>query len=694
VEFLIADTFTGSLARLTADEQKQVKTTAFDLQLNPENPGHQFHRLQKAKDPNFWSVRAGRDLRLIVHRTSRSLLLCYTGHHDAAYQWAERRRLEIHPKTGAAQLVEIRERVQEVVVPNRLRDLLPSVDLKSELLKRRLFHSTADEDLLAYGVPSEWLRDVRAATEDTLLELLGHLPAEAAETLLNLATGVKPMIPQPVQKGGDPFAHPDALRRFRIMRNVEELALALDYPSEKWAVFLHPAQRQLVEKQYAGPAKVAGSAGTGKTIVALHRAVNLARKHPTARVLLTTFSEPLAHALDARLRLLLHSEPRLGERVEVHSIENVGRRLFKANIVTPRLSSETVLRTLLQEAAAAVPNHNFDQIFLYSEWSQVVDGWQLDTWEAYRDVTRLGRRTRLKESQRATLWAIFEHVRAGLRERGLITQSGMFNTLASYYKEAPSSYDHVVVDEAQDISIAQLRFVGSLGAGRADGLFFAGDLGQRIFQQPFSWKAAGVDIRGRSTTLKINYRTSHQIRSQSDRLLDAKIADVDGNTEERGGTISVFDGPKPDIQLAGTEEEEQQNVAAWLSQRARDGVRPGEIAVFVRSSAEVSRASSAAERAGLSFVVLDEHVSIRPDKLSIGTMHLAKGLEFRCVAAIACDEGILPQQTRLSNVSDESDLEDVYNTERHLLYVACTRARDHLLVSGVKPVSEFLDDIM
>ena len=292
----MADTFTDSLVKLTGEEQKAVKTTAFDIQVNPAHPSLQFHKLDKAKDPNFWSIRVGRDVRLIVHRTGTSLLLCYVNHHDQAYQWAERRRLETHPKTGAAQLVEIRERIEEIPKYVEVEQPAPP--------KLRIFQYISDGQFMAYGVPPEWLDAVRGATEDSLLEIAGHLPAEAGEALLNLATGIKPPLPEPVPVGTNPFEHPDALRRFRVMKNVEELALALEYPWERWAVFLHPAQRQLVQKDFNGPARVAGSAGTGKTIVALHRAFHLARANPNARVLLTTFSHPPHEGL--------YKYPRLG----------------------------------------------------------------------------------------------------------------------------------------------------------------------------------------------------------------------------------------------------------------------------------------------------------------------------------------------------------------------------------------------
>jgi superfamily I DNA/RNA helicase len=270
----------------------------------------------------------------------------------------------------------------------------------------------------------------------------------------------------------------------------------------------------------------------------------------------------------------------------------------------------------------------------------------------------------------------------------------MFNRLASHFESsARSPFDFIVVDEAQDVSIAELRFLAALGAGRPNKLFFAGDLGQRIFQQPFSWKALGVDVRGRSTTLRINYRTSHQIRIQADRLLGPEVSDVDGNVEDRRTTVSLFNGPLPTIKILETVAEESKVVGEWLKARTREGVQPHEVAVFVRSSGQLDRANAAVKYAELLSKVLDENVETTIGKISIGTMHLAKGLEFRAVAVMACDDEVIPLQERIETVADDADLEDVYNTERQLLYVACTRPREYLLVTSVAPASEFLDDL-
>ncbi len=689
-EFRIADTFTDSLARLTGEEQKAVKTTAFDLQLNPVNPGMSFHKLDNARDKNFWSVRVSSDIRIIVHKTSGSLLLCYVDHHDKAYDWAERRRLETHPKTGAAQLVEIRERVEEIAVPKYIEVAHPAPP------KRRLFAQCSDEQLLSYGVPTEWLADVRQANEDTLLELADHLPSEAAEALLEVATGGQPQVARVAPRpGADPFAHPDAQRRFRVMGDVAELERALEYPWDKWTIFLHPAQREWVERDYAGPARVSGSAGTGKSIVALHRAVYLSRKNPDSRVLLTTFSETLANALRTKLRRLISNEPRLGERLEVQAMNAIGDRLYERHLGQPNIVSREEVRSMLSAAAGAATGQRFSLSFICTEWDELVDAWQLETWESYRDVKRLGRKVRLPEGQRASLWAIFESVRARLKTESRMTHASMFNQLASVLsgrKQPP--FEFVVVDESQDLSPPQLRFLAALGAGRPNGLFFAGDLGQRIFQQPFSWKALGVDIRGRARTLHINYRTSHQIRTQADRLLAPEVSDVDGNAEERRGTVSVFNGPAPVVRVFSISDEEINAVSSWIIERGKEGVSPHEIGVFVRSGAEVDRARQALTKSGVPFEFLDEHVETSHGHVSISTMHLAKGLEFRAVAVMACDDEVIPLQSRIESVTDDSDLEEVYNTERHLLYVACTRARDHLLVTSVEPASEFLDDLL
>jgi len=495
MEFRISATFTDSLARLTGEEQKSVKTTAFDLQLNPVSPGMQFHRISRCKDPNFWSIRAGRDIRVIVHKTDASLLLCYVDHHDPAYAWAVKRRIERHPRTGAAQLVEIRETIREIEIPKYVETEIPAP------AKPRLLALVTADELLGYGVPEQWIDEVLAVNEDTLFEVAERLPREAAEAVLDLATGVTPAKPVHTAEDIDPFSHPDAASRFRVMADVDQLRRALDAPWDKWAVFLHPSQESIVTGAFKGPVRVCGSAGTGKTIVALHRAAYLARQNPNARILLTTFSDSLAANLRRRLKCLV-GESEAANRIVVKTLPQVARTLLGRQL---ELTSDAVIEELIAEASRDIDR---PLRFLMTEWSGVIDGWQVHTWDEYRDVPRLGRRTRLGEPQRRELWSAFEKVLARLRQLGRVTESMLLGDVSEKLADGSthSLYDFVIVDEAQDISVSELRCVAALSTGTPAGLFFAGDLGQRIFQAPFSRKSLGVDICGRSQTLKINYR--------------------------------------------------------------------------------------------------------------------------------------------------------------------------------------------
>lgn len=695
MNFLIADSFTTSLAKLNNDEQKATKITIFDLQQNPDSPGLRWHKLSKLRDKHFASVSVNMDIRLIVHRTDESLLICYVDHHDKAYAWAQRRQLERHPKTGAAQLVEVRETVREIEVPVYVDAGPAATEVKPKAEpKPPLFQHVDDAELLGYGVPEAWLAEVKGANEDTLFDLAEHLPAEASEALLALAVCEKPAPAEVAPAEADPFEHPDAKRRFRLVASSDELQRALDYPWDRWAVFLHPSQRDVVDREFNGPARVAGSAGTGKTVVAMHRAVALARRNPDARVLLTTFSLTLARMLRRLLGRLVDGDPSVADRIQVRAIDQVGLDVYEQAYGAARVATEGMIRQLIERASSAVEGHRFSKEFLHAEWTEVVDTWQLGSWEEYRDVQRLGRKTRLGEKQRLVCWDIFEIVRKGLADGGLMTMPGVFaaaTELVAGGAQAPAS--HVIVDEAQDIEVPQLRFLAALAGERADGLFFAGDLGQRIFQTPFSWKSLGVDVRGRSRVLKVNYRTSHQIRSVADRLLGDTVSDVDGITEDRRGTVSAFSGPRPEIELFEAEDAEMEHVGHWLMQVLGAGVAAHEIGVFVRSGGELERAMRAISQAGAG-ARIDRNADPPEGKIAYGLMHDAKGLEFRAVAVMACDEEVVPLQSRIEAITDESDLEVVYETERHLLYVACTRARENLSVTGLAPGSDFIADLI
>lgn len=670
---LYASTFTKALGRLSAPEQKLVKITTVDLALDPTGNGLQMHRVEAA--PGFWTARVSQDIRLVLHKDGEHTLIAYVGHHDDAYRWAERRRLVPHERTGAMQFVEVVERAEESFLP--LVFAAPPASLPSH----HPFATLTDDQLLDVGVPRDWLEAVRTTDAASVDGLFARLPDEAAEALLDYATGgrLEDHLAQRLSTGADPFAHPDAQRRFRMVEGVEELKAALDAPFAQWAVFLHPTQRTLVEKDWAGPARVTGSAGTGKTIVALHRAVHLAAQ-PEAHVLLATFSEPLAETLRQKMDLLTQAHPERRPRMTTCALDQAAYVFFAKTFSDLRLATRDEVLAGLTAARAARLGEGHALAFLIEEWDEVADAWGLADAQSYGSVPRLGRKTRLGAKQRDAAWEVFAFLRRHLEQKRLVTQAQIYHRLADWLLAGGHlPYTHIVIDEAQDLSVAQVRFLAAAGRYQANALFFTGDIGQRIFRLPFSWAKLGLDIRGRSTVLKVCYRTSHQIRSLSDRLLLPVVSDQDGISESRRGTVSVFDGPEPHVRLFPDEATEVQAVADWLRECTSNGFGHDEIALLIRSDGQLARAALAAEKAAAPVPII--------------LMHDAKGLEFRAVAVMALDEEVLPDPLRLSEVGDLADLEAVQETERHLLYVAATRARDRLMLSGVLPGSEFLDDV-
>lgn len=282
-------------------------------------------------------------------------------------------------------------------------------------------------------------------------------------------------------------------------------------------------------------------------------------------------------------------------------------------------------------------------------------------------------------SRRDELWRIFARVREALESAGKETEAGLMHRLAREMQDPP--FTHVVIDEAQDISVPELHLVAAMAGGRPNGLFFAGDIGQRIFRSPFPWKAVGVDIQGRSRSLKINYRTSHQIRAKSDLLLPPRLLEAEGGEDRRVGVSSVFHGPPPRIAVFDSPAAESSAVGDWLKECLAEGLRPDTVAVLVRSKAELPRGQAAIAHSG-------------GHGIRLGLMHDAKGREYRAVAVMACDADVLPNENRLLAASDERTLKEVFDTERHLLYVAATRARERLCVSATNPPSEFIEDLL
>ena len=457
------------------------------------------------------------------------------------------------------------------------------------------------------------------------------------------------------------FSHPDAQRRFRLLDDQRELRQALDYPWDQWIVFLHPTQRRIVERTLNGPGRVSGPAGTGKSVVGLHRAARLARRDD-ARILLTTYSRTLAARLGHSADILMGADTPVRKRVTVDHLHRVAVRLrarlgggaFKA------VGSREMVE-FLDIANRRVGQGMFLTAFVCAEWDALIEPRWLADWASYREISRAGRGTPLGARQRLRIWIVCEQARELLRERGLMTWSQLCHDTAERLQTSVTRpFHHVIADEAQDFGPAEMRLVRALANEGTDDLFFCGDMGQRIYKQPFSWASMGIDTRGRASQLKVNYRTTEEIRRFADRMLPGAIIDGDGEREARQG-ISLLNGPEP--AMRGFTDTER----------------------VLRE-----RASAALDLCGVAGQELSDDSPIAPARVSIGTMHRAKGLEFKAVIVIGVSSDLLPTPAALRGHLDPADREALLEQERQLLYVACTRAREHLLVTHTGEPSEFL----
>jgi superfamily I DNA/RNA helicase len=504
------------------------------------------------------------------------------------------------------------------------------------------------------------------------------LPEEAAERLLDLAAGKA--VPTPVPpRDVAPLEHPDAQRRFHTVTTHGELQAALDAPWDRWRVFLHPDQRELVSKPLSGPARVTGGAGTGKTVVALHRAAFLASSFPNSQVLLTTFSKALAVRLEHSLELLLADNP-ARERISVQHLHAAATRLALGSGEDFVPATNDQLAECVEVALKGRENEWLDSHFARSEWDHIVDAHGITRWDEYKAVSRKGRGVPLSAKKRIATWAVMEAIHAELQRRHL----GTFNLLCASAAEKAARhppYQHVIADECQDFGPAELRLVRALCEPGDDDLFFCGDEGQRVYKPQVSWLSLGIDVRGRSKRLELNYRTTEQIRRRADELLPATVTDADGQSEDHR-TRSVLSGPPPEVIGYRTPDAERDALAAWLSSRREEGIALHEIGIFARTAKLLAeRVAPALRAAGLASQDIKADRVPDSDRIAVGTMHGAKGLEFRAVAIVGCDRNQLPLRTVASRIRETADREEFVEQERHLLYVACTRARERLRVS-------------
>ena len=687
--------FLAAFAKLPAKQQRGVRTMIARFERDLTASGLNYEKIVNAQDPNMRSLRIDRGYRAIILKPAEGNvhMLLWADKHDNAYSWATRHRCSINSETGALQVYEPRQAA-------------PPVMETAAAVEPAMFGKLKHRQLLRMGIPADMAAEVRdIRDEDAFEDLAPRLPLEAYDALyLYMAGDTYEQIildretpPESVDTTDFDvaLARNDSRSRFVTIDNDIELESMLNAPLERWRVFLHPSQRQLVERHWNGPVRVLGGAGTGKTVVALHRARWLARELPAGeRILFTTFTRNLAADIEHNLRTICTPEEM--KRIEVTNLDRWVHRFLRGKRYRFRLEFGRDRQSWRAALAKKPHDLSFSDAFYDDEWEQVIQSNGVTTREEYLRIPRTGRGVRLTRASRARIWPVFEEYRAQLAERGIMEVADCYRASATLLEQdrTGAKFTSVIVDEAQDMSASAWRLLRSIVPRGRDDIFIVGDAHQRIYpRHRVVLGRCGIEIRGRGRKLRLNYRTTEQTRRWASGVLARRsIDDLDGGEDDNRGIHSVTRGPEPRIRHF----DDRDGQATWLvgylaDLMDRDKPLRG-VCVVSRTRKlrdvihdELSDAEVPAE-------VLEANApDPSSDGVRLATMHRVKGLEFDRVVIASANEDILPLPAAI-NATDADSPERIAaeTAERALLYVSATRAKKELTVLSFGTPSSFL----
>ncbi|TWU33453.1 ATP-dependent DNA helicase UvrD1 [Novipirellula aureliae] len=688
-QLAISNEFMEALARLPKSQRKKVQEFAKKFRADPKSSAINYEKIHNMDDDRVRTVRIDQKYRAVVLHPDQgnTYVLVWVDNHDEAMDWARNRTFEVHPETQSLQILNV-EQVQKSLAEAGSR----------EIGSEKLF-SHDDETLLSFGVPPVLIPAVRhLESKEQLSQLQTVLPEESYESLVWLAEGesveeVRRAVGMPISlrdevpagtDRGESSSEDQAIakgqsgRRFHRVSSDDELDRVLAAPLERWRVFLHPHQRQLTERSFAGPALVLGGAGTGKTIVAMHRARQLALKlQNNHKVLFTTFTKNLAENVRYVLKTLCGDE---FNQIDVQHIHDHAMSWLRPSGQFSVGSDDDL--ALAWDMVAVDNPTNFETDVLREEWfySHAIKG--VTSREEYFRLSRIGRTPLLSRRDRAAVWKSFELFEESLRLAGKTHWIGIVSKAAEYARKVPSPiYRHVIVDEGQDFTASDWRFIRSLVRPSQDDVFIVADPRQRIYNEPTLLADGGIAIDDRIHRLQINYRTTEQIRNwATDRSGGGDMSDLCDSSWSEIATHSLFSGPDPE--LIESKDLESESVAiAQLIESLKTDFPLEEIAVVVRANWQLKKLKAALTRQQVEHSVLGQNTS-DTQGVRLATMHRVKGLEFRCVIVAGLAADVFPTKYR-GREDDERAKKQHVITEKNLLYVASSRARDRLYVSTV-----------
>ena len=698
----VSNDFFKAFNKLPEKSRGKVATFISKFRDNPTSPGLNYERIEGGKDGFIRSVRVDQEIRCIVRapETGNAYVLLWVDKHDDAYQWARRRTCHVNRVSGALQVVDVESAEEAVatstVAQQEVQAPSPSHEPKS------LFEECDDDQLMLLGVPEALLPAVRAcSSEEALSRLIEWVPQSCVDGLILLADGrsIDEVIDELERKRptnvdtkdvATALVTPESQAEFMVITDDDVLEAMLSAPMEQWRVFLHPSQRRLVERDWNGPVRVLGGAGTGKTVVAMHKArwlaAQLISSGTPGRVLFTTFTRNLS--TDIRSNLTKICTPEELQRIEVQHLDGWVLQFLKGQGLPVRVFDDNGRKACWDMALAMEDTSlGFDRRFYEEEWKDVVLANGCSSLPEYIAARRVGRGTRLTRQNRAQIWPVFDALRTEFRQRGLWESEDAKQAATELISKANAAprYTAIVVDEAQDFDVASFKLLRALvGEPHANDLFIVGDPHQRIYGKPVVLSRCGIEVRGRSRKLRINYRTTEETRAWATAVLHGlDFDDLDGGSDQTSDYRSLLHGDEPLIKGFDDPAEEQQFLAETLRQLEQEQGELASTCITARTNSGVEKLANTLQNAGFKTRVINKDESDDPSDpaLRLATMHRVKGLEFDQVFIPGLDASQMPLQYELDQRPDQTSRELFEQQERSLLHVAATRAKKRVVIS-------------
>ena len=690
----LSQDFLLNLSKLPAGVQSRVMKWAIRFQTDPKSSGINYENINAATDSNMKSVRIDGDWRGIVFKPDRGdvYVLLHVNKHDEAYRWAERRKLIINPVTGAMQMIQVEESTEllpsQVIKTSSNSYSQPLPSAEAAIKAKAWTEGVSDLDLMALGVPPEMMARIRPISTETELDSLqAVLPVEAYEALFLLAAGDtaeqilnsrETRVDKKIDTSNFEAAllTPESQSRFVVVDD-EAMVAIMNAPLAQWRIFLHPTQNKLSSGDRSGPVRVLGGAGTGKTVVAMHRAKWLAENRTLnkQKVLFTTFTKNLALDIEDNLKTLCSKDTL--DKIEVRNLDSWVHGFMRSRKLEHRIVYGRKADGALQawQAAMTVKNISLDltDSFYEEELEQVVLANGVTTKDEYRAVRRTGRGVVLSRAKRDAIWPVFEEYRGQLASRKLKEVDDAYREVSELLDDeislgkVPAAYSAIVIDETQDLGPQALRLLRSMIARNPNDLFFVGDGHQRIYtRNRAAMSKCGIDIRGRSKKLYLNYRTTDEIRRKAVAVLEGcEIDDLDDGHDETKRYKSLSHGPSPITFDVPSNEEAMSKARSlvddWSVNDGEDKVAT--TCVIAASKKTRDALASNFKNSGFQVSVIDENLNAgsKHGVTYFATMHRAKGLEFDRVIVL------VPKDFLGDPLETES--------KRKLIYVALTRAK-------------------